>query len=108
MSVDFHAMFEERTYNMNILLLWRHVQENLGEDVRREVKTFTFRDEFLSEEHAAENKATYRDGRFHPVYSGETHHNCVRLNSGELLEIPLFPRPQIPGHMKVDVQEKLV
>lgn len=106
-SIDFHKQFEERTFWMQVMALWQHVQEHLGEATRREVTTFTFRDEFLSEEHEEENMRTYSAGRFHPIYSGETHHNCVRLKSQELLEIPLVPRPNMPGHMKVNLQVKV-
>jgi len=63
-----------------------------------DVKNFSFRPEFLSREETKEAGHFYRmmgpaekekSGR----YNSRTHHNCVRLTTGELKPIPLHPRP---------------
>jgi hypothetical protein len=82
-------------FKQQVIALWEHVKEHLGEQHVRKVQSFTFREEFLSKREKAAGK----------LFSGETHHNCVRLQSGELQEIPLIERPIIPASMKVSVEK---
>jgi hypothetical protein len=75
---------------LDILDLWKVAQEvGYSSD---EVKAFSFRDKFLTAEESKLNY--YSDGVWHRKLSGETHHNCVRLVSGELKQIPLTERPK--------------
>lgn len=86
-------------YNMSVLKLWEHAKQNLPEDIYNEIKAFTFSDEFLTEEQNKEN-AKYMGTH----YCGFNFHNAVRLNSGDLQEIPLIKRPNIPGFVKVEIK----
>jgi len=65
--------------------------------VVKEVEAFTFRDAYLT---SGEDTL----GSF----SGRTHHNAVRLKSGDVIPLPLIARPLPPDHMKVDIKENYV
>jgi hypothetical protein len=81
-------------FKQQVIALWEHVKEHLGEQYVRKVQSFTFREEFLSKREKAVK-----------LFSAETHHNCVRLQSGVLQEIPLIERPIIPATMQVTVEK---
>lgn len=97
---------DEKRYWMQVMHLWKVCQDTIGESLRERVTAFTFRDKFLGIEQTAENRKA-RTRWKPPVYSGRTHHNCVRLDDDSILEIPLMPRPEPPGHMKVNLKVTL-
>jgi len=91
-------------YNLSVLGLWETARCNLPYDVYKEIHAFTFSDKFLDKKKREENIRTMNSGR-KPVYCGFNYHNAVRLNSGDIQEIPLVKRPVVPEHIKVSVKE---
>jgi len=91
-------------YNVAVLELWEHAKTHLPEDVYKEVVAFTFSDKLLEKEHREKN-IKYMDSGQQPPYSGFKYHNAVRLNSGDIQEIPLIKRPSIPECVKVKRKE---
>jgi hypothetical protein len=78
---------EERTFLLEVLALWQHA-EKAGFPANL-IKAFTFRPQFLSRAECKKMKRHY--GSNLPCL---TYFNCARLKSGDLVEIPLYPRPQ--------------
>jgi hypothetical protein len=96
------AALEEKAFHVSVMRLWNGA--SAAGYPHPTVKTFTFSDAFLSQEHRNENEARRKQSK-PPTYSGITHHNAVRLVSGDLAEIPIVPRPEPPCHMKVGVRK---
>jgi hypothetical protein len=100
-SID--RAIEEKMHLVGVLRLWDAVKEaGYSSD---EVVTFSFLSAFLNKEQRAVNK-TALAARKNPPYSDSKYHNCVRLKSGDMAEIPLTPRPYTPSSMKVSIKEK--
>lgn len=93
-------------YNIAVLELWEHVEVYLPEDVCKEIKAFTFSDKFLDRSQREQNIREMNAGK-KPTYCGFNYHNAVRLNSGDIQEIPLVERPKIPDNVKVSKKEQL-
>jgi hypothetical protein len=91
-------LLAEKQFHLKVLRLWNLVDEVHGKEIREQVRSFGFRDEYLGKKERKENFPVRK-------YSGKTHHNCIRLKNDQLLEIPLVERPEPPGHMKVKVNE---
>jgi hypothetical protein len=72
--------------------LTRHAEEHLTKEQFDDIHSFTFRDAYLSEG---------------DPFTQDTHHNAVRLKNGDVIPIPAWPRPQIPGHTNVAVTRKV-
>jgi len=106
---------EERKYHLHCIALWEHATKHLGVP-SEEIVSFTFRDAYLSEARVAEIDAAARNraglsgdfGLFRNTerlaYSAK-YHNAVRLTNGDIVPMPLFPRPQIPANVKVSIDE---
>lgn len=95
-------LLEEKKFHLEVLRLW-----NAAKDAGYKpeyVKTFTFSDAFLSQE-ARDVNIDRLNKNMNPLLSGATHHNAVRLVSGDLAEIPLMDRPLVPKHMRVTVED---
>jgi hypothetical protein len=71
--------------------LTRHAEEHLTKEQFDDIHSFTFRDAYLGEGES---------------FTQDTHHNAVRLKSGDVIPIPSWPRPEIPGHTNVTVTQK--
>jgi len=97
---------EEQGFWMQVLALWAHAEEALGRELREQVSTFTFRDEFLNTAMRGANDLARKQHKPRP-FSGATHHNCVRLKDESLQEIPIIPRPEMPEWMAVDLKVKV-
>ena len=78
--------YTEQKYLLDQMLLWRHTAKaGYPSDT---VKAFSFRPDFLTEKQCRFLKRKLWDKS-----ACSTHFNCVRLLTGELKEIPLYPRP---------------
>ena len=84
-------------YYTHLGRLWDHVDKHLGEDVRKQVVTFLFREDFL-EEYQRQFPSL---GDF-PLLPGKAL-NAVRLRNDDIIPFPPFPAPVIPGSMKVSL-----
>jgi len=93
---------DEMKFHYEVMELW-YVAEKAGY-ASADIKTFTFRDIYLDKAKAAENDRA-KARRMNPPYSGASHHNCVRLKSDDIAEIPLVLRPAMPDAVKVKVEE---
>jgi hypothetical protein len=71
---------------MAVLDLWAHAAE--AGYTADQIKAFSYRPEFVLGKKR-------RWGKF-VQETGDTLHNCVRLYTGELKQIPLIDRPQRP------------
>jgi hypothetical protein len=81
--VDHHA---EQKYLLDQLSLWRHTAK--AGYSSEEVKSFSFRPKFLTRK-----QCKYLRRMWGSPAACDTHFNCVVLVTGELREIPLYPRP---------------
>jgi hypothetical protein len=97
-------LFREKQYLIQVLRLWRHAEDNLDKEVYDQIRSFTFHVGFLDKGKREENIYALNMGKAAP-YCGLNYHNAVRLNSGDLQEIPLIERPQIPDSMKIKTRE---
>ncbi len=79
----------ERNYLLDVLAVW-DVAKKAGYGPS-DVKAFSFRSEFLSLSDRRKHQKLSLCAR---QQAGADWHNCVRLNSGELKEIPLTKRPR--------------
>ena len=82
----------ERDRLLEILELWNSV--HIAGIKNEDVQSFSFRTHFLTPNQIAMNRNRYRDGQRHDIWTGDTHHNCVRLKTGEILPIPMTMRPK--------------
>lgn len=81
----------ERDYLLDVLALWE-VAKKAGYNPS-DVKAFSFRPEFLSYSERRENQIQ-RARNQRDKYVQVDWHNCVRLNNGELKQIPRTKRPK--------------
>ena len=79
----------EQAYLTQQLALWRHVEKQ-GID-SEEVDTFSFRPSFLTR-----SEAKQLGRRYGSQAACVSHFNCIRLVTGVLVQIPLYPRPRKP------------
>jgi hypothetical protein len=102
---DLVRLNEQRMFDLRVLQLWLHVDEHT-EYKPEQVKSFTFRTEFLTKE---QRKRNSREALAHsaPVYCDKNWHNALRLRSGEVVEMPGIVRPIPPGWMPTSVERKL-
>ncbi|MHC4300583.1 MAG: hypothetical protein ACYS7Y_25180 [Planctomycetota bacterium] len=94
----------EKQYHLKVLGLWAHIDEHLGKEIRERVKTFTFRDAYLSDTEESANIRARLARRPIP-YSGKTHHNALRLDNNDVILMPLIERPEPPDHMRVNINK---
>lgn len=85
------SLLQEKRYWLKVLGLWAVAKE--AGYAPEEIKSFTFRTEFLTKEE--KHKGGARANR-KAKYNGSTHHNAVRLVSGDVVPIPLTERPIPP------------
>jgi hypothetical protein len=97
-----NALRERQRFDLEVLGLWAHAL-TIGK-THDDIRTFTFRPEFLTDEEAKENKRASIRNR-PPVYCSKNWHNCVRLNSGELVSMPGIKRPIPPPDTKSDARK---
>lgn len=97
-------LLEEKKYRLNVLRLWRHAENNLDREVYNQIRSFTFCDGFLGKEKREINNVYMNAGMAAP-YCGLNYHNAVRLNSGDLQEIPFIERPEIPTSIKTNIKK---
>ncbi len=81
----------ERNYLLDVLAVW-DVAKKAGYDAS-DVKAFSFRPEFLTASERRENQR-HRTYKQRDKYVDADWHNCVRLNTGELKQIPRTKRPR--------------
>jgi hypothetical protein len=96
---------EQQIFDMKLLHLWAWVEEKT-EYKPEQVKSFTYRPEFLTKE---QRKRNSRAALAHsaPGYCDKNWHNALRLRSGEIVEMPGIVRPIPPGWMPTSVERKL-
>lgn len=96
---------EQQIFDIRVLQLWAHVDEHT-EHKPEQVKSFTYRPEFLTKE---QRKRNSRKALAHsaPAYCAKNWHNAIRLRSGEVVEMPGIARPIPPGWMPTSVERKL-
>jgi len=88
-GMNLQEKLSQRDYDMACLNLWCIVN-NAGIDPEN-VKTFTFREEFLTKQQASDlRRASYAAKRDVSKYW----HNCVRLKDDTLVGIPLTKSPK--------------
>ena len=80
---------EERIYLLEVLELWAHAKNDISKEPH-EIKAFTFRPEFLTDEQKREN------GRKKIRYNDKNWHNAVRLHNGKLIKMSGIKRPVKP------------
>lgn len=90
-------LLAEKRFWIKVAGVWAHVAKYLGRDTQEEVRSFTFRPTYLTEE----------EKQMNPVPTAATHHNAVRLKNGIMMEIPLIEKPVIPPWMNVTLKGKL-
>lgn len=81
----------EQCYLLDILDLWAVAKEAGFES--QDVKSFTFRPEFMTPEQKQEDRESHRKHRY-DKYNSSNWHNCVRLKDGTLKSIPMTKRPK--------------
>lgn len=96
------ARLEEQKFYCKVLRLWDHLETTTGK-THKDVRSFTFRPEFLTPEEKKENDRARRK-HLPPVYCDKNWHNCVRLKSGELMSMPGIARPIPPETMKSSIR----
>jgi len=84
-------------YYTQVGQLWEHIRTHLGEDIRKKVVTFQFREDLLEEHH----RNFPSMGEF-PLLPGKAL-NAVRLDTDDIIAFPPFPTPDIPANMKVSL-----
>ena len=94
---------ERQAFDLAVLALWAHAEDTTGMSWE-DVKTFTFRPEFLLPEEA---KANRRKANVHkpPVYCAKNWHNCLRLKSGDLISMPGISRPTPPEWLETSARK---
>lgn len=96
-------LLEEKQFWLKVLGLW-NVAKEAGYP-SEQVKAFTFRDEFLTKEEKREQRRSRVTGKI--KYSGNTHHNALRLVDDSVVQIPLVKRPEPPDHMNCSLKESI-
>jgi hypothetical protein len=94
---------ERQAFDLSVLALWAHAEDTTGMSWE-DVKTFTFRPEYLTKEQATENKRR-AIRRAPPVYCAKNWHNCLRLKSGDLISMPGISRPIPPGWLEASARK---
>jgi hypothetical protein len=94
---------ERQTFDLAVLALWAHAEDTTGVSWE-DVKTFTFRPEYLTKEQDRENK---RLSHRHqpPAHCAKNWHNCLRLKSGDLISMPGISRPIPPGWLEASARK---
>jgi len=94
---------ERQRFDFEVFALWVHAREKTGY-TDEQIKTFTFRPEFLTEE---EKKANERYFRLHrkPLYCDKNWHNALRLRDECVVAMPGVQRPIPPGWMNSSVEK---
>lgn len=93
-------LLEEKQFWLKVLGLW-NVAKEAGYP-SEQVKSFTFRDEFLTKEEKVVQRRARAAGK--TKYSGKTHHNALRLVDDSVVQIPLVKRPEPPEHMNCSLK----
>jgi hypothetical protein len=96
-----HAV-ETSQFREHVRCLWLHAERHLTKEQHADIVSFTFRDAYLSQAEYEENIGDEEDGK-PKSYAQNSHHNAARLSNDDVIAIPSFPRPQIPGHEAVTV-----
>lgn len=82
--------------------LLSHAERHITEEQYDDIYSFTFRGAYLSEDEMCANNRMVRRNK-PKRFTQDTHHNAVRLRSGDVIPIPSWPRPEIPGLTNVTV-----
>lgn len=82
--------------------LLSHAERYITDEQYDDLYSFTFRDAYLSEDEWVDNDIAEEQGK-PKRFTQHTHHNAVRLRSGDVIPIPSWPRPEIPGLTNVKV-----
>lgn len=85
---------EQQRFDLEVLALWAHAEETTGY-THEQIRTFTFRPEFLT---AEEKKADKQHFRLHrkPKYCDKNWHNALRLRDECVVAMPGIQRPIPP------------
>lgn len=110
MSLEYQAIDrvkrhgEQVAFDAEVLRLWARAKE--AGFTPEQVKAFTFRFEYLTNEQKEKNRDALRY-RKPPVYCDKNWHNALRLCSGRIVSMPGITRPTPPGWMPTSVERKL-
>ena len=97
MSDDLKNALAEKAFHIQVSRLWAAAYK--AGYPHEQVKAFSFVPGFLTRYETRDNRQAAKQGK-NPPFSDAKYHNAVRLSSGEVVEIPLTPRPQTPPHMR--------
>jgi hypothetical protein len=97
---------EQSQLDNQVRALVRHAESHITEEQYCDLHSFTFRDAYLLSEELCANIAAEELGN-PKRFTQDTHHNAVRLRSGDVIPIPSWPRPEIPGLTNVTVTRSM-